>query len=168
MRFKLAIIFTILILSELHGQSQDHDSLVVTYEQNEQWFDKLEKEDFTHKLEEIKYRILSDTAIYVRQYYADRIKIDGQYKNEKRIQGSCKPLLIFDGKPVYITNATRNKNVSVLAELLKAENIANIITVRDAKAAAIYGSRGSCGVLIFELRNKKTARKIKQLKLNNF
>lgn len=122
----LSILFFISIVAELPGQSID--SLIITQEQNEQWLDKLERENLEGKVAMIRKRTLLDTAIYVRQSFSDRIKIEDQYKNEKRVEGSCRPLLVFDGQPVHITNGTGKEQIKDLADILNTTYIKEVRT----------------------------------------
>ena len=142
------------------------DSLIVNYEQNGRWLDGLETKTTVEKLSAIRARILSDTAIYVRRAFADKIKIDVQYKNEKRIQGECKPVLVFGYQPVYIDNRTSFSTIKELADLLTTKNVRDVRLMKGQNATAIYGSRASCGVLVFDLKKKQVERKVKTMKLD--
>jgi hypothetical protein len=163
MRLPVTIIFCMLSFSTLFAQLAVKDSLILTDGQNTRWLNRLEESDLTNKLAHIKRRLLADTAVYVRQPSADRISMADQYKYENRIEGSCKPILVFDGQLLYFTNTMTHQMVRKTADLLTNANVKDVIVIRDASAAAIYGSRASCGVLVFHLKNKKVKRKIKQL-----
>jgi hypothetical protein len=166
MSFILSITFFFLTIDSLLGQvGSSQDSLIVNYEQNGRWLDRLETKNTVDRLSAIRARILSDTAIYVRRAFADRIKIDDQYKNEKRIQGDCKPVLVFGYQPVYIDNQTSVSTIKELADLLTTRNVRDIRIMRGQNATAIYGSKASCGVFVFDLRRKQIERKVKTMKL---
>jgi TonB-dependent SusC/RagA subfamily outer membrane receptor len=164
MKACLTVLIFVTLSLALHGQNSNADSLIITYQQNNSWLDNVAKLELKDQLKEIKKRILSDTNIYVRQSFTDRIKIEDQYKNEKRVQGQCKPIFIVEGQPVYITNGTDNRNIIALTKFLKADNIKKINILRDQTALAIYGSRAACGVLLISLKNKRTIKKIKNIK----
>jgi hypothetical protein len=164
MRFILTNIFIFLTCYSILGQANVQDSLIVTYAQNSKWLARLEEKNIEDKLAAIKTRILSDTAIYVRQAFPDRIKFEDQSQNEKRIQGDCKPVLVFGYQPVYIDNRTSINAIKDFAKLLTIENVRDIRIMRDQNATAIYGSRASCGVLVFDLTNKRNEKKLKKIK----
>jgi hypothetical protein len=165
MRFILTIAFILITIDSSFGQASTvQDSLILTYEQNIRWLDRLETKSIKDKLATISARILSDTSIYVRRGFADGIKIEAQYENEKRIPGECKPVLVFGYQPVYIDNQTSVNSIKQLADMLTTENVKDVRIMRDQNATAICGSRASCGVLVLDLKRKKVERKVKKMK----
>jgi TonB-dependent SusC/RagA subfamily outer membrane receptor len=163
MRVLLIIILT--ISTNLTAQSQV-DSLVLTKEQNNRWILKLERETKVRQLDLIKKRILSDTNIYVSKYYPDRIKFDNEKAKGKRTEGYCRPLLVFDAQYyAYIDNGTKGKSIIQLTKFLTDNRIESLLIMKDSQAAALYGSRATCGVILLTTKGKKTLKRIKAIDL---
>ena len=57
---------------------------------------------FDQQLMTIKTRLLSDTNVFVRQSYPDRIRVSDSLGG--RVYGDGKPTLIFDGYQMIINN----------------------------------------------------------------
>jgi hypothetical protein len=159
----LVTILLLLLSGNVNSQSNNSDTLIITLDENKQWLTKFEGKDLKDKLTIIRNRILSDTAIYIRRTFADRIRVEDQYANEKRIKGSCKPLFILGNQPINITNQTSNKQIENLVELINVHNIKDVRILNDSTAPAIYGSKAICGVIILDPKNKKISKKINSL-----
>jgi TonB-dependent SusC/RagA subfamily outer membrane receptor len=144
-------------------QSDKQRDLILTNDQNRLWLDRLATGSVNEQLELVKQRFISDTAIYVRHSYPDRINVNSIYKNEKRIEGACKPMIVCHGQIFYVTNCTSVGTIKKLVNLLSPDNIKGIQILRDATASAIYGSRAGCGVIMLQPVNKKAERKFKSL-----
>jgi hypothetical protein len=94
-KFRFCPIFLFLLFINFQtvlGQTKD---LILTKEQNNKWLDSLKTISLDVQLLIIQNRILSDTNVYVRQFYADRINIIDSLGD--RIYGDGKPTLIIDG-----------------------------------------------------------------------
>ncbi|WP_207512165.1 SusC/RagA family TonB-linked outer membrane protein [Longitalea luteola] len=71
------------------------------------------------------------------------------------VSSGSNPLIVIDGIPVTQGDIGSNYNpANALAEL-NPNDIENIEVLKDASAAAIYGSRGSAGVLLITTRKGK-------------
>ena len=143
------------------------DILVLTIEQNDLWISRIEKETKSRQLELIKRRILLDTNVYVRQIYPDRIKIDSGKEKAARIEGYGKPLFVINEQySAYINNNTKSKSIIQLTEYLRDDCIKSISIMKNTQAAALYGSRGTCGVILLATKNKRTFNQIKKINLS--
>ena len=164
MKTRLIVFFLVLFLPRVVKAQTPLDSLILTESQNDRWFLALKEKTASEQLSSIRHRILMDTNVYIRQGYPDRIKIDVERDRGMRADGFCKPMLVFNQQyAVYIGNKTTSKSVLELSRLLTDDRIANVSIIRDANSAAIYGTRGSCGVIVFMTRNRKTLKQIKSI-----
>ena len=155
--FLLCIVFSSAI-----GQTQN---LILTREQNNKWLDSVKILKLDPQLLAIKDRLLSDTNVFVRQFYADRIKIVDQTGN--RVYCDGKPLIIIGGDPMIIDNKTETKKTIALTQLLDTINIKTIFVFsgNDPAMSAIYGNSAQSGILVMTLTRKKYLKKFRQLKL---
>jgi hypothetical protein len=142
-------------------------NLILTYTQNNNWFDSLSTLSLGGKLKMINDRLLPDTNIFVRQRYADRIKVVDQIGN--RVYGDGKPTIIVNNKGMLIDNKTEPKKIIGLTRLLNINYIADITLLKgtDPATTAVYGSQGENGVIIMILTKRKFIKKFKQLKLTS-
>jgi hypothetical protein len=165
MRVLLTIILILTVSTTLTAQS-GVDSLVLTKEQNDRWILKLEREIKIKQLDLIKKRILLDTNIYIPKYYPDGLKFDNEKAKGKKTEGYGRPLLVFNGQyAAYIDNGTKSKSIVKLTEFLSDNKITTISIMNAPQATAVYGSRASCGVILFSTKDKKTFKKIKEIDL---
>src|ERR1035438_1116707 len=140
-------------------------NLVLTYEQNNKWLDSLSTLSLDNKLRMINERLLSDTNVFTRQSYPDRIKAADQIGNRKYSDG--KPILVVNQSALIIDNKTQNKKIIALTQLLTTDYIADITVLKATEPAtlALYGTSGQCGILLLRLKKKKFNEKFKELKL---
>jgi hypothetical protein len=152
------------LLSIANGQT---NNLILTYKQNNDWLDSLSKLSLDKKLTMINERILSDTNIFVKQSYPDRIIVVEQPGS--RVHGDVKPTIIVNQNAMIIDNKTPNKKVIALTQLLTANYIADIKVLKatDQATLALYGAAGQSGIIIMRLTNKKSIDKFKKLKLTS-
>lgn len=73
------------------------------------------------------------------------------------ISGSSEPLYIIDGVPISGDSRDQASELSPLAAI-NPNDIATIDILKDASATAIYGSRGSNGVVIITTKKGKTGK----------
>lgn len=66
-------------------------------------------------------------------------------RGQNSLRGIQSPLFIIDGVPVE-----SSVSANFIGETIAPENIASITVLKDAEATAIYGSRGSNGVIIVQ------------------
>lgn len=164
-RLRLTMAMMLLAISCTFGQGTNaQEPLILSYEQNSTWLNQLQTMSTKEKLSAVSERLLSDTAVYVPQAFPDRIRSEDQYKNEKRIKGICRPLLILGTHPANIGNQTSVSTIKQLANLLTIKNIKELRILRDQNATAIYGSNASCGVLILDVKKNKIQRKVEKMK----
>lgn len=155
-----AIILTIFILGTLNLFGQiESTGLILTQEQNEDWFLHLGQSTLKDKIKLINKRILSDTNVFVPnktdRYIAENLN--------GRLSGYCKPVIVAGGIPIYIENKAETSDVKRLTELLNSSVIKSIEIISGEKAIAIYGSRGECKVLVVTILKKSTIRKLEKL-----
>jgi hypothetical protein len=164
MKLWLTTTFLFITISVSFAQSGTRDSLILSAEQNDRWLKGLETSLIHDQVKMIRERVFADTAIFVREVFADRISID--YSHEKRIEGVCKPLLVFETRPAYIGNKTSRASIEKLAKLITTANVKTVTVMKGAKAQAIYGSRAMCGVVILGLKNYEVIAEVEKIKLD--
>jgi hypothetical protein len=158
-----AIFFTIFIFVAitLCGQVEGND-LILTQEQNANWFIQLEQIELKNQIELINKRILLDTNVFIPPNRTDRYLTDNL---NGRLSGYCKPVIVAGGVPIYIENRTKISDIKRLTDLLNLKTINSIEIISGDKAKAIYGSKGGCKALIVTLRKKSTKRKLEKLEM---
>lgn len=151
-----------LLLSSVFGQTQH---LILTTEQNGKWVDRLKKLPLDQQLSKIKDRLLSDTNVFVRQSYPDRIKVTDSLGN--RVYGDGKPTLIIGGYAMIIDNKTQTNKIVSLTKLLTQTYVKEtfILSPNDPAATALYGSAGQFGIIVMTVTKKKYAKLFKRLEL---
>lgn len=145
------------------GQTQN---LILTGEQNNKWLDSLITLPLQQQLVTIKERLFADTNVFMRQSYADRIRVVDQLGN--RVYGDAKPTLIIGGNAMIINNKTETFKIKGLTELLTIEYVKSIhiLNPNDPATIAIYGSAGLSGMIMMTLTKKKYLKKFLRLKLD--
>ena len=156
-----AILFCLLFPS-VFGQIQN---LILTANQNNKWLDSLKTLTLDKQLLTIKNRLLSDTDVFVRQSYPDRIKVVDSL--DHRVYGDGKPTLIIGGYPMIIDNKTQPNKIISLTRLLTDTYIKeiSILSPNDPATSALYGSPGQFGIIIMTLTRKKYTKLFKRLEL---
>jgi len=152
-RFLTAIVFVFLTtFLSVNGQIQN---LILSREENGKWLDSLKTLSLDQKLLMISERLLTDTNVFVRQPYNDRIKVDEKVGN--RVYGDGKPTLIIGGYPMIIDNKTATNKILNLTKYLTTECIKeiSILSPSDPATTAIYGSPGLSGIIVITLTKKK-------------
>ena len=167
MRTTILSIFILLFISTFlsaYGQTQN---LIITREQNNKWFDSLKTLTLTQQLVTINYRLLTDTNIFVRQFYNDRIRVIDSLG--KRVYGDGKPMLIIGGYVMPIDNKTENKKIIALTQLLDTINIKTVLAMsgNDPAMSAIYGNSAQSGIIVMIITKKKYLKKFRKLKLQS-
>ncbi|MEO1655525.1 MAG: SusC/RagA family TonB-linked outer membrane protein, partial [Bacteroidota bacterium] len=77
-----------------------------------------------------------------------RIRIRGA----SSISANNQPLVVIDGVPMSTNNSSGGVPINPLADI-NPNDIASVDVLKDASAAAIYGSRGSNGVIIITTKS---------------
>ena len=156
------ILFLCLISSSAFGQTKN---LILTSEQNNNWLDSIKTLPLDKQLSAIKQRLLSDTNVFVRQSYPDRIKVVDQIEN--RVYGDGKPFIIIAGYPMIIDNKTETRKIIGLTQLLDTTRIKTlfVFSPNDPTMSAIYGNSVQSGIIVMTLTRKKYLRYFRKLKL---
>ena len=157
MRFILSCLIILRTIS-VYGQA-DSAELILTKEQNENWFIHLGQSDLKEQVESINKRILIDTNVSV---FSGIDRHVAEHLSNKRA-GYCKPIIVAGGVPIYIENKTKTIYLERLTELLKPKSIKAIEIMSGDKAMAIFGSRGECNVIVMTVKRKSTAKRIAKL-----
>lgn len=162
---KFFLIFTLLLCSTFHSAFGQSQNVILTREQNNKWLDSLKGLSFNQQLLTIKNRLLSDTNIFVRQSYSDRIRVTDFLGS--RVYGDGKPTLIIGGYAMIIDNKTETSRIVSLTNLLTQAYIREILILSpdDPATTAIYGREGKFGVFVMTVTKKKYAKLFKRLKL---
>jgi hypothetical protein len=165
MSTKILIVCVSVFLSTFflaYGQGQN---LILTREQNNKWLDSLSSFTFDLQLMKIVDRLVTDTNVFVRQFYNHRIKVEEQVGN--RVYGDGKPALIIGGYPMIIDNKTAPQKIVDLAKLLNSGFIEkiSILSPNDPATTAVYGSSGMSGIIVMELTKSRYLKKFKKLRL---
>ena len=151
------------------------NALILTSEQNDSWFATLESSSLEIQLKMIKERMLNDTSIFIVKSYPDRITIDRFPKLDSlskiRVYGSCKPLYMISykqkrQKSFHFENPVKTDQIKSIVDLININNISRITVLRDFKAKAIFGTRGSCGVIMMDTNNKSLWKRLEKLKFS--
>ena len=144
------------------GQTQN---LILSREQNNKWLDSLKTLPLDKQLLTLRERLLSDTNVFFKQYYADRIRVVDSLGH--RVYSDGKPTLIISGYPMIIDNKTQTHKIIDLTKLLKNTyiNELNVLSPNDPATTALYGSPGQFGIIVMTVTKKKYAKLFKQLKL---
>jgi len=159
---KIIFLFCLTVSSSF-GQTQN---LILTSEQNNKWLERLTTLPIQEQLGAIKERLLADTNVFIRQYYADRVRVVEHSGN--RVYAEAKPTLIIGGYPMRIDNETKTFKIKGLIELLTIEYVKSIhiLNPNDPVALAFYGSAGLSGIIVMTLTKKKYLKNFLRIKLN--
>ena len=163
------VIFLLLFAFQVDFLGQSN-VLILTEEQNHNWFVSLESEELSEQIQIVRSRIISDTAVFnANQFRSDRVILQN-----KQIEDKLKELgNISQGRVMYVVgfknprsnekylhfnwdNWTSTSQILKFHDFLLPEIIKSIKTInKKADAQAIYGSRASFGVLIFDMSKKR-------------
>jgi hypothetical protein len=156
MRILLITTFS-LLTTVLLGQIKD--DLVLTQEQNDNWFGSFEQLGLDKQIEFLNRRILADTNIFVPTNFEllEKVQLNG------RQVGFCKPLMVAGEVQISTENRTRTEDVKHLTSLLTTRTVKKIEVVKGNKATALLGSRGACNGIIITIKGRRTKRKLEKL-----
>ena len=76
-----------------------------------------------------------------------------QVRGVSSVTADNQPLYVIDGVPVTTTNLSSNEAATNPLSDIAPSDIASIQILKDASAAAIYGARGSNGVVVIETKS---------------
>jgi hypothetical protein len=151
------------------------NALILSSEQNDSWFETLESSSLEIQLKMIKERMLNDTSVFIVKTYPDRITIDRFPKLDSlskiRVKGSCKPLYMISykqkkQKSFHFENPLNTDQIKLIVDLIDINNISRITILRDIKAKAIFGTRGSCGVIMMDTNKRNLWKRLEKLKFS--
>ena len=143
--------------------------LILTETQNNNWLDSLKKLPKEAQFSFIAERMVLDTNVNFITVYPDRINLKNVIKNENKIIGCCKPIIIFalkkdKNESILIQNDnTNNKIINQLHQVKGEINISEISIYTGATATALYGSRAMGGVIILNISDNKSINLIKNV-----
>lgn len=160
---RISTIFCLLLISFLCSAQVQTNHFILSCEQNKDWVQKLKSADLDNQLASIKNRILTDTSVF---FIATRNphgpdKIEEGYNKTTH----CRPLYIFtsnDNKVFLLSPNPDKKAVKEIAKYLAQAHVSKISTT-DIKAAAIYGSRASHGVIFVEFKDEEVFKLLNNL-----
>ncbi|MBS1775354.1 MAG: hypothetical protein JSS64_03635 [Bacteroidetes bacterium] len=160
----LRLIFFLYFISSSAAFGQTKH-LILTREQNVNWFDSIKSLTLDKQLSAIKQRLLSDANVFVKRSYPDRIKVIDQIGD--RVYGDGKPFIIIGGYPMIIDNKTETKKIIGLTELLDTVRIKKISVLRpnDPAMTSLYGNPSQSGIIVMTLTRKKYLKYFRKLKL---
>jgi hypothetical protein len=164
MRYLLNLLCIFLYIS--HPVKGQLNNLIITEEQNNRWFDSLSSLSLENKLTAISNRILSDTAVFVRNFYNDRIRVNDQPGD--RVYGHSKPVIVINNQQaIVIKNETATAKIHALCHLLTPKYITAILLLIGNKPStlAIYGQQGEGGIILLTVAQKRILKKLKALKI---
>lgn len=157
------------IFNASYGQVSP-DSLILTKAQSDAWISRLEVAPVDAQLDLIRNRILLDTNVYVRSRYPDRIRLQNESANGKKLEAYSRPFIVINGKcqhqHVNITNSTKRESVKQLVELVTGKNIKLVTVHKDDNATAIYGSRAIGGVIILSAKNRRICKEFERIEMD--
>jgi hypothetical protein len=158
-------LFFLLYLSFLSAFGQT-DSLILTSEQNIKWLNSLKGMSLEKQLTTINKRLLSDTNIFVSEYYPDAIKVKDSMG--KRVYGDGKPVIIIGADLIAINNKTNAGKIVELTNLISVNTIKNIkiLDGNDQQTLAIYGTSALNGIIVMSLTKNKYSKRFHQFSSN--
>jgi len=153
----------IIILALLYGVGySQNNNLILNKKQSSKWCDSLATLPIEKQMIMIRERILSDTNVFVKEYYPDGIIVKDSLGN--RVYGDGKPIIIINGLSINIENCTNKKEILKLTALINSKYISNILLLKgNDTTRALYGWRGGYGVIIMTLSKKSLLKQFKSL-----
>jgi hypothetical protein len=149
MKSLFQIIFFCFLTSISFGQTSELSSLLyMTDEQNRAWLTTLKLQD-----KESKWLMISDR--YFRQSNSMK-SIDRGNDNV--------PVLIINGVSLLITDSLSADSSNQLLTLLTKDKIENI-KVLDKEPEGLYVNKGFTGVILVNLNDKKTNKRLQRIKI---
>jgi hypothetical protein len=141
---------------------------ILTEKQNAEWISEFEKlNSIPKKIVEIKVKIINDTLFnrIEKPCKMEAIKlaydvIEARYSSECQ----CKILFILSFKKFgYILNPLEYPKTSEILELINDKNIDEIKVYKGDDGARDFGTKGRCGVVVLNSKNRKLKRKVKNV-----
>mgnify|MGYP000914759236 CR=1 FL=1 len=171
MRLQIPFALHLIISLSSSGQTQDSTEilkrkLILTKEENKQWFESLKQLPIQQKLTYVIERLNLDTSIFVREP-GDRIKLNPKFEATK-FQGCCKPLILVSGQLInfYFDDEASyekmKKRLSSFKEVINKCKIDGIEILEKQKAQALFGPEGESGAIIINITDKKSIKLLKK------
>ena len=131
---------------------------IVTEEKNSHWLQQLEDRELEEKLEMIAQRWVADTAVIIEP------AMPHQKASAKKISFNSRPIYIFtkdeEGRVIFSTNPSAEE-IAEVSKMLIPENISEV-KVETGKVTALYGTRGSGGIVFIEVSEDFDFAKLKE------
>ena len=169
------IAFIFFILFSIENLAQE-PNLILTEQENIDWFNLIEDSPLDKQVCLIKNRLLSDTNIFIHKTFPDRIILDRLRRNDSikksRVHGYGKPMYVFRFKSkikvIYFENLSDSENIKLVAGLMIMDNYEKVESIKGEGSSVLYGSNADCGVITLFIKNRKTWTVLNKLKLYNY
>lgn len=163
-KIQFIIIAFLLIPFYSSGQVHENNNLILTREDNARWLDSLQGLNESEIRESLSSRLLADTNTYILQSAPHgAVHKEGASIDPSRVRTECRPLVHIDDKLFHFNNSKPTDKIEKLAEMVREGEFKSLRILRDADAAAIYGTSGSCGVFIMETSSAETRQKLAEV-----
>ena len=173
MIIRTLIIILLLYSNYCKGQTTNdtnhvNQKIILTKTQNNKWLDSLKQLSSEKQVELIIERVISDTNVFIRHSYADRIIIDYSVQEKTKYEGCCKPSILIINTNTYFNFGDKfyKGNISVdvpqLCNTLKEIKVDTISVINDVQGRAIWGTDIDNGVIIIKVTDKKSIKLIKK------
>ncbi len=168
---KLIIGGLILLLAKNVSSQEIKSDAILTEKQNAEWITEFEKlSSKNEQIAEIKKKIYSD-SIYIRKNGYNRIgcriiiqNVESFKKSLEKSDCECKVVFVLGfKKEAYLLDPIEYPKTNKRLELITNKNIDKITVLKGNVASALYGTNGSCGVVVMYSDNRKFKRKIKNV-----
>jgi len=142
------------------------EKLILTETQNTKWFDSLKILSTSQQLNLIIERLMLDSNVYVMQH-GDRIKLNPKFQSSK-FKGCCKPIIILGGNIMdfkfedEITYIKAQKKIEKFKQIVNNIIIDNIEVLSKNVAEALFGRDGHDGVIVLNIKDRKSLQFIKE------
>ncbi len=143
--------------------SAQAQQLILTKEQNDAWILDLDALSLTEKLHTIRLRMLSDTNVFVRQFYPDNIKVKDSLRG--KVYGYGKPTFVIGGYLFVFENETESSTIKKVAKYLTPTYIDSVIVLspNDPATVVLYGLSGQSGILLMTMSNRRYSKIFRDL-----
>lgn len=169
---KINFILSILFISVfcVTSAAQEVD-FILSEKENEEWLEKVDSYELKVQLEELKNRIVQDTAVYFNylsgNYESPEQKV-GLAKREFSEESKSRPLYLFvyEKESLRLQANPESERIEKLVEEINTDKISKIEVYKGVMARALYGTSGSYGVINIVLNDKASLNRIKEILSN--
>lgn len=165
MKFIISTFIIVLFSMQFFAQQDS----ILTKAENLAWLENFKKiETRAEQVEAIKAKIIADSSDHKKQGITRIVgtketwyKSDSLFKAVlENPQSECKILFLYNG--VILDYEIYPKKIDIIS-FFNASNIDLITVIEEDIAMALYGVRGSCGVVVISSANRRLKRKIRRL-----